>query len=810
MATNSSDKNTHEPQNIPEQDTKIQVEETVPESTEPKKGADKLKETLEIKKKQVMTFVDHVYHGETGDSKILNKLANTIKVFVVAARKFLIDDCISKASAIAYTVIVSLIPTLSVGVIMYSLFQKADQKQDVFATIRNLAAEYNLNIDLDPILNTLTALIENAGKIGGIGAIVMIISATALIRVLEKSLNDIWKVKKNRPIFLRIVYYWAALTLGPVMLVAGPAAAGMVSEFFSSPSYNSIQVMGPQGGITVGTKTTINNITLKNTSIKLSSMNVIGNIDFDNQRNYIFDNEKDKVFKEIDDTGFDDITIQQIQFSDIQFIGKSGWITGSTGAILSTENGGKNWSLKKWGDFNLVDIHMLDKKRGFIIPKPDSFLSGPQKGMVLSTTNGGETWKVKIWKDVSSNFYSIAFHKDKGIITGRKGQILWTTDRGETWKLKKLEEAKRKTSYVNLNKAYFVDSKTIWITGSSGIILVSKDGGESWGIRKFKEFNYTALHFFSKSEGIVATDKGMMIQTLDGGERWNSIKSALTKNQINQLIFSEKKLWAVGNSGTIMVSPDRGKSWVKHEGTSFIAYLINFLAPFIFIWVLFLLVYISLPNTKVPFKYASIGAAFTGTVWVIFLLLFMYYAKYMSGGKLAIYGALASIPLFLLLIYSSSLIILFGAEVSYTVMHPESYKSLKKAFADNRQMNLFYGIAILHHIYGKFERGEGSTHFPELSQTVSHNVDQVDFYTQLFVEREFIKKDDENGYIPANSSQNIKLVDIIEIIYEIGFDIPVGKRSPFKATVRELFGKITDSRKKLIGEITLKELIEKK
>ena len=120
--------------------------------------------------------------------------------------------------------------------------------------------------------------------------------------------------------------------------------------------------------------------------------------------------------------------------------------------------------------------------------------------------------------------------------------------------------------------------------------------------------------------------------------------------------------------------------------------LINFFAPFVFIWLLFLLAYKTLPNIRVPFKQASIGAAFTGSVWVIFILLFIIYIKAFAKSTFAIYGALASIPLFLLMVYASSLIILYGAQVAYTLMHPETYASLKKTFLETEDLQVYYGI----------------------------------------------------------------------------------------------------------------------
>ena len=46
-------------------------------------------------------------------------------------------------------------------------------------------AENNLSrLNLDPYLDTLSGLIDNAASIGGIGGVVLIFSATAVLRTL--------------------------------------------------------------------------------------------------------------------------------------------------------------------------------------------------------------------------------------------------------------------------------------------------------------------------------------------------------------------------------------------------------------------------------------------------------------------------------------------------------------------------------------------------------------------------------------------------------------------------------------------------
>jgi membrane protein len=217
-----------------------------------------------------------------------------------------------------------------------------------------------------------------------------------------------------------------------------------------------------------------------------------------------------------------------------------------------------------------------------------------------------------------------------------------------------------------------------------------------------------------------------------------------------------------------------------------------------------------LPNTKVPFKEAAIGSAFTGSVWVVFILLFMVYTKAFANSTFAIYGALASIPLFLLMVYASSLIVLYGAEVSYTLMHPEMYTNLYIGMKDRKDIHVYYGVSIIHYIYRKFEDGRRGTTYRELSKLCVYNSEEVDFFVKKFIDEGMIIQDNDLGYIPGNASRNIRLADIVNSVHHISLEIPHGARkSPLKDYMADLFGKMGASRTTIIGDVTLKEVIKK-
>lgn len=744
-------------------------------------------------REKIQKFVEDFYSGEITYKRLSGKLINAAKVFIVASRKFMIDDCFTKASSIAYTTIISLIPTLTVGLTFYSIFAGvSDKKEELFRRVTLFMLEHNIKLNIDPIVESISSLIDNAGKIGGIGAVIVVFTATAVLRTLEKSLNDVWKVEKQRSIFLKVIYYWAALTLGPIMLIAGTTVATQLSSVFSAPNYRSAFVAGDRLWVT-GHKANI-----ASTRGDLAQMNVLPlqRIDFENQSIFEYD-AASKSFRELE-YRLEPGEFEKTEFTDIQFIGEIGWAVGRNGVLLYTDDGGASWQLEKWGSFGFRDIHMLSVKKGFI---------AADNGYLFRTDDGGETWQAIEFENFSSNLNSVTFHNNTGVVTTDRGGVIITYDAGKTWRLGYLAEARKKNRWVNINRAFLLNDYNIWIVGDEGLILNSTDGGRSWDNHRFMERSYLAVHFISDTAGFIGGEKGTILVTDDGGEKWIRVK--VSTPRINDMVAFGPGIVAVGENGTVLRSDAHGRRWQGTEGGSALAFLLNFFAPFVFIWLLFLLTYIVMPNMKIPFKPAAIGASFTGAVWVIFILLFIVYVKSFARGTFAIYGGLAAIPLFLLMVYSSALIILYGAEIAYTLMHPHTYRNLKKALTGKQEYSVFYGIAILHHIYANFEKGKGPSYFKDLLKLTANKTEEVDHYTALFTKEKYIIETGEGGYLPANSSANVMIADLVDLIHGVGITIPpYAQPDSLKKYYHSIFGRIQESRGEILKGVSLASVIE--
>ena len=97
-------------------------------------------------------------------------------------------------------------------------------------------------------------------------------------------------------------------------------------------------------------------------------------------------------------------------------------------------------------------------------------------------------------------------------------------------------------------------------------------------------------------------------------------------------------------------------------------------APYLLTIGLFLFVYMYIPNTRVRFVPALIGAVTAGSLWTMVGAIFTRIVVY-STKTMIIYAGFAVVLLFLLWLYLSWLILLLGAQLSFYLQHPEHLRT---------------------------------------------------------------------------------------------------------------------------------------
>ncbi len=130
------------------------------------------------------------------------------------------------ASSLTFTTSIALVPFFTVALAIFTAFPMFSKLQGALQgwLIQSLIPD---NIARQ-VLGYLTLFSRQANKLGIAGLAVLLVTAIALILTIDRTLNGIWRVKKTRPFTQRVLIYWAAITLGPLLLAASLALTSYV------------------------------------------------------------------------------------------------------------------------------------------------------------------------------------------------------------------------------------------------------------------------------------------------------------------------------------------------------------------------------------------------------------------------------------------------------------------------------------------------------------------------------------------------------------------------------------------------------
>ncbi|MDO9198136.1 YhjD/YihY/BrkB family envelope integrity protein [Rhodoferax sp.] len=120
------------------------------------------------------------------------------------------------ASSLTFTTTIALVPFITVALAVFTAFPMFAKFQDVLQKwlVQSLIPD---NIARQ-VLGYLTQFAGQASKLGGAGVAILFTTALALILTIDRTLNAIWRVRTPRPFGQRVLVYWAAVTLGPLLL----------------------------------------------------------------------------------------------------------------------------------------------------------------------------------------------------------------------------------------------------------------------------------------------------------------------------------------------------------------------------------------------------------------------------------------------------------------------------------------------------------------------------------------------------------------------------------------------------------------
>lgn len=149
--------------------------------------------------------------------------------FRLLRQRFREDRLGQAAGSLTFTTTIALVPLVTVALAVFTAFPGFSDFQTILQKrlVESLVPE---NISRQ-VLGYLTQFASKASRLGTAGVFALILSAVAMVFTIERTLNAIWRVRKRRPLPQKILLYWTAMTLGPLLVGASVVVMTQLLNF---------------------------------------------------------------------------------------------------------------------------------------------------------------------------------------------------------------------------------------------------------------------------------------------------------------------------------------------------------------------------------------------------------------------------------------------------------------------------------------------------------------------------------------------------------------------------------------------------
>ena len=132
--------------------------------------------------------------------------------------RFVKDRCAETAASLTFTTLLSLVPMITIALAVFSVFPVFENfsAQIKIYLLNNLMPENSGII----ITQYMQQFADSATRLTTVGILFLAVTAMLMMLTIDNAFNVIWQVSRPRPLFKRLVTYWAVLTLAPLLIGA--------------------------------------------------------------------------------------------------------------------------------------------------------------------------------------------------------------------------------------------------------------------------------------------------------------------------------------------------------------------------------------------------------------------------------------------------------------------------------------------------------------------------------------------------------------------------------------------------------------
>ena len=158
-------------------------------------------------------------------------LLKQLRIFSLSINGFNEDNCMTKATALTFYTLFSLVPIMA---LVFAISKGFGFESNLQAQLLNGQGEYadvlkQVFIYADKLLNN-----TQGGIMAGVGVVLLLWSVMKLLISIEDSFNEIWEIKKGRTWFRKVTDYLTIMLIAPIFLFISGSITIMIQTKISN------------------------------------------------------------------------------------------------------------------------------------------------------------------------------------------------------------------------------------------------------------------------------------------------------------------------------------------------------------------------------------------------------------------------------------------------------------------------------------------------------------------------------------------------------------------------------------------------
>ena len=265
----------------------------------------------------------------------------------------------------------------------------------------------------------------------------------------------------------------------------------------------------------------------------------------------------------------------------------------------------------------------------------------------------------------------------------------------------------------------------------------------------------------------------------------------------------------LSGSSTIFVSSQLDKFSEMYPILENLKFLLKF-SPYFLIWIVFTLLYVVMPNTKVNFKSALIAGVIAGTIFQLVQWGYIHFQVGVSRYS-AIYGSFAALPLFLIWLQISWVVVLLGAEISFANQNVNQYEFELDSLSISKKLKKLMTLMIATNVVKDFAEGRQASTASQISNKLNIPVRLVrEVIYELTEARIFSELNSENprerAFQPSLDINLISVVMIMDRLEETGSEHIAPIESKEYQKLKKILGDFSDIMSESNKNVLLKDI----